>query len=56
MFLHLITLCIGLLIAAGLQQIYEVFQRRRRDRAPLAAERAREASASEQDPPPNSQP
>jgi hypothetical protein len=39
MFLHLITLCTGLLIAAGLQQTYEYFQRRRRTRALLEADR-----------------
>jgi hypothetical protein len=44
MFVHLITLCIGLLIAAGLQQTYEFFQRRRRTRALLEAERARQVS------------
>ena len=29
MFIHLITICIGLIIAFGLQQIVELFQRRR---------------------------
>ena len=61
MFLHLITLCIGLLIAAGLQQTYEFFQRRRRERALLAAERVRRVhtkpeSTAKQDPPSTSQP
>jgi hypothetical protein len=32
MFLHLITICMGLIIAFGLQQIVELFQRRRRIR------------------------
>jgi hypothetical protein len=32
MFLHLITICIGLLIAFGLQQIVDIFLRRRRAR------------------------
>ncbi len=57
MFLHLITLCIGLLIAAGLQQIYEYIQRRRRNRAQLEAERKAAAAAPPpQDPPPTAQP
>ncbi len=58
MFLHLITLCMGLLIAAGLQQIYEYIQRRRRTRALLEAER-KAATADPlppQDPAPTSQP
>jgi hypothetical protein len=32
MMLHLITLCMGLIIAVGLQQIVELWMRRRRDR------------------------
>jgi hypothetical protein len=32
MFFHLITICIGLIIAFGLQQLVELFQRRRRIR------------------------
>lgn len=32
MFIHLITICIGLIIAVGLQQIYDLFQRRRAQR------------------------
>ena len=57
MFLHLITLCMGLLIAAGLQQIYEYIQRRRRTRALIEAERkAATAPLPPQDPPPTSQP
>jgi hypothetical protein len=57
MFLHLITLCIGLLIAAGLQQIYEFLQRRRRTRALVEAERKAAADPlPPQDPPPISQP
>jgi len=32
--LHLITLCMGLIIAAGLRQIIETFRRRRRNRKP----------------------
>jgi len=32
MLLHLITMCVGLIIAFGLQQLLESFQRRRRFR------------------------
>jgi len=32
MFIHLITICIGLIIAFGLQQLVELFLRRRRNR------------------------
>jgi hypothetical protein len=39
MLLHLITLCAGFIIAFGLQQIVEVFRRRRRIRKARAAER-----------------
>ena len=38
MLLHLITLCIGLIIAFGLQQIVDLFLRRRRARREIAAE------------------
>jgi len=38
MFVHLITICIGLLIAFGLQQIVDLFLRRRRARKRQAAE------------------
>ena len=38
MFLHLITICIGLIIAFGLQQIVDLFLRRRRARKQQAAE------------------
>jgi len=38
MFLHLITICIGLIIAFGLQQIVDLFLRRRRARQQQAAE------------------
>ncbi len=37
MFLHLITICIGLIIAFGLQQIVDLFLRRRRARQQEAA-------------------
>jgi hypothetical protein len=40
MLIHLITICIGLIIAFGLQQIVELFQRRRRIRAAQAAAKA----------------
>lgn len=57
MFLHLITLCMGLLIAAGLQQLYEFFQRRSRTRALRAAERtAASALFPPQDQPPTPHP
>jgi len=44
MFIHLITICIGLIIAFGLQQLVELFQRRRRIRAARAAAQAKEGS------------
>jgi hypothetical protein len=37
MFLHLITICMGLIIAFGLQQIVDLFLRRRRARRQQAA-------------------
>jgi hypothetical protein len=40
MLIHIITLCIGLIIAFGLQQLVELFQRRRRIRAARAAAQA----------------
>jgi hypothetical protein len=43
MFVHLITLCLGLIIAYGLLQIVELFQRRRRERKARAAEATRAA-------------
>ena len=49
MFLHLITICMGLIIAFGLQQLVELFQRRRRIRAAQAAAQAKADAA----PPPN---
>jgi len=48
MLIHLITICIGLIIAFGLQQIVELFQRRRRIRK---AEAAAQAAAQSDDPP-----
>ena len=49
MFIHLITICIGLIIAFGLQQIVELFRRRRRIRRAQAAAQAKADAA----PPPN---
>jgi hypothetical protein len=49
MLIHLITICIGLVIAFGLQQIVELFQRRRRIRAAQATAQA----APQSDDPPN---
>ena len=40
MLLHLITLCIGLIIAFGLQQIVDLYLRRRRARRQEAASQA----------------
>jgi hypothetical protein len=40
MLIHIITLCMGLIIAYGLGQIFEIFQRRRRLREARAAELA----------------
>jgi hypothetical protein len=44
MLIHLITICIGLIIAFGLQQIVELFMRRRRIRAAQAAAQAKQDS------------
>ena len=52
MFLHLITICVGFIIAFGLQQIVELFLRRRRTRKAEAAEQAA-TSARETPPDPN---
>jgi len=38
MYLHLITICIGLIIAFGLQQIVDLFLRSRRARKQQAAD------------------
>jgi outer membrane protein TolC len=43
MFIHLITICIGLIIAFGLQQLVELFQRRRRIRKAEADRAAADA-------------
>jgi len=52
MLIHLITICIGLIIAFGLQQLVELFQRRRRIRR--AEEAAATHAQSSNDPPPHS--
>lgn len=39
-YLHLITICVGLLIAFGLQQIVNLFLRRRRERKHQASDTA----------------
>jgi len=54
MFLHLITICIGLIIAFGLQQIVDLFLRRRRIRKQQAAEAETRKSLDETTPPPSS--
>ena len=51
MFLHLITICIGLIIAFGLQQIVDLFLRRRRARQQPAAEDRTLKSANDTHPP-----
>jgi hypothetical protein len=43
MFVHLITLCLGLIIAYGLMQIVELFRRRRRERKARETEATRAA-------------
>lgn len=52
MLIHLITICIGLIIAFGLQQIVELFQRRRRIRQAEAAAQAKEGADQPPDPEP----
>jgi hypothetical protein len=58
MFLHLITICMGLIIAFGLQQLVELFQRRRRIRKHRALEQQAATPSNEhiEPPPPTSQP
>jgi hypothetical protein len=53
MFLHLITICIGLIIAFGLQQIVDLFLRRRRVRKQQAAETQTHKSADDDLSPPS---
>ena len=51
MFVHLITICVGLIIAFGLQQIVELFQRRRRIRRQLALGQQGARPIDEHEPP-----
>ena len=51
MFVHLITICIGLIIAFGLQQIVDLFLRRRRARKRQAAEAQAPKSPDDLSPP-----
>jgi len=53
MFLHLITICIGLIIAFGLQQIVDLFLRRRRIRKQLANDDQARKSSDTTTPPPS---
>jgi len=52
MFLHLITICIGLIIAFGLQQIVDLFLRQRRARKQQDAETQALKSPDDANPPP----
>jgi hypothetical protein len=52
MFLHLVTICIGLIIAFGLQQIVDIFLRRRRARQQEADDAKARKSANDESPPP----
>jgi len=52
MLIHLITICMGLIIAFGLQQLVELLLRRRRIRAARAAAQAKEDSATPPGPTP----
>ncbi|HSY36280.1 MAG TPA: hypothetical protein VK814_11060 [Acidobacteriaceae bacterium] len=57
MFLNLITICIGLIIAFGLQQIVDLFRRRRRARKHQAdAAKAHNSPDDPLPPPPPSTP
>jgi len=51
MFLHLITICIGLIIAFGLQQIVDLLLRRSRARKQEAAEAQALKSSDDTNPP-----
>jgi len=51
MFLHLITICMGLIIAFGLQQLVELFQRRRRIRKQRPLEQQAARPIDEHEPP-----
>lgn len=52
MFVHLLTICIGLIIAFGLQQIVDLFLRRRREHKQQAAESPSAKPADDSVPPP----
>lgn len=52
MFVHLLTICIGLIIAFGLQQIVDLFLRRRRERKQQAAESPSAKPPDDSVPPP----
>ena len=54
-FVHLITICIGLIIAFGLQQIVDLYLRRRRAREQQAAE-AQALKSVDAPPPPTINP
>ena len=56
MYLHLITICIGLIIAFGLQQIVDLFLRRSRARKQQAAEAQARKSLDDTTPPSNTDP
>ena len=53
MFLHLITICIGLIIAFGLQRIVDLFLRRRRIRKQQADDDQARKSSDDTTPPPS---
>jgi hypothetical protein len=53
MLIHLITICVGLIIAFGLQQIVELFQHRRRIRKQRELEQQAATPSEEQVPPPH---
>ena len=50
--LHLVTICIGLIIAFGLQQIVELLQRRRRARRQRDADALAQVAPTNDAPPP----
>jgi hypothetical protein len=54
MFIHLITMCVGLIIAFGLQQIIEGLQRRRRIRKARAGDLAEQTAGEPAELPPAS--
>jgi predicted PurR-regulated permease PerM len=56
MLIHLVTICMGLIIAFGLQQLVELFQRRRRIRRAEAAALTATAAKENHAPPPDPNP